>query len=123
MGNYLVGAILLLVVLLALRSTLKHFRGEGSCCGGGGGEPKTKKKKLQDSIVAKKLVHIEGMRCENCRNHVEQALNQLDGVSAKVNLKKNAAVISMSCEVDDETLRSAVRSAGYQAAEIEMLEA
>ena len=66
MGNYIVGAALLVAVLLALRSSLKHFRGEGGCCGGGG-EPKPERKKLQGPIVAEKVIHIEGMRCENCR--------------------------------------------------------
>ena len=57
MGNYIVGAALLVAVLLALRSSLKHFRGEGGCCGGGG-EPKPERKKLQGPIVAEKVIHL-----------------------------------------------------------------
>ena len=74
MGNYIVGAILLAAVLLALRSALKHFRGEGGCCGGGG-EPKERRKKLQEPVVAEKVLHIEGMRCEKCKNRVGRLLN------------------------------------------------
>jgi copper chaperone len=46
-----------------------------------------KKKKLKN-IIGQKRVQIEGMTCEHCKNRVENALNRLEGVSAKVNLKK-----------------------------------
>jgi len=118
MGNYIVGAALLVAVLLALRSSLKHFRGEGGCCGGGG-EPKPERKKLQGPIVAEKVIHIEGMRCENCKNRVERLLDQMDGAAAKVSLRKNTAVISMCREIGDEKLKTAVEAAGYKVTEIE----
>ena len=53
-----------------------------------------KKKKLKN-IIGQKRVQIEGMTCEHCKNRVENALNRLEGVSAKVNLKKKTAVVSM----------------------------
>ena len=118
MGNYIVGAVLLAAVLLALRSTLKHFRGKGGCCGGGG-EPKVKRKKLREPVVAEKILHVEGMHCENCKNRVERLLNQLDGVAAKVCLDKNIAVVSMSREIGDGELTAAVETAGYQVTGIE----
>ena len=34
MANYVIMAVLAVVVLLAARSALRHFRGEGGCCGG-----------------------------------------------------------------------------------------
>ncbi|MDD6039274.1 MAG: cation transporter [bacterium] len=42
---------------------------------------------------------IEGMTCEHCRARVESRLNELDGVSAKVNLKKKIAVVSMEKDI------------------------
>ena len=119
MGNYIVGAMLLAAVLLALRSALKHFRGEGGCCGGGG-EPKGRRKKLQGPVVAEKVLHIEGMRCENCKNRVERLLNQLEGAAAKVDLKKNIAVVSMSREISDEEWKAAVEAGGYKVTGIEL---
>ena len=118
MGNYIVGAVLLVAVLLALRSSLKHFRGEGGCCGGGG-EPKTKRKRLRGPVVAEKVIHIEGMRCESCKNRVERQLGQLDGAAPKVSLKRNTAVVSMCREISDEELKTAVEAAGYKVTEIE----
>lgn len=66
----------------------------------------------------KKVIQIEGMSCEHCRNHVEKALNSLDGVSAKVNLKKKTAVVELKSDVDDDTLTKTVTDAGYEVVSI-----
>ena len=34
----------------------------------------------------KKTYRVEGMMCKNCRRHVEEALNKMDGVKAVVTL-------------------------------------
>lgn len=118
MENYIIAGILLVVIVLALRSSRKHFKGEGGCCGGGA-EVKAKKKKLTGPVVAVKTIHIEGMHCEHCKNRVERLLNELDGASAHVNLKKKVAVVSMSREISDEELKAAVEAGDYQVTGIE----
>ena len=45
------------------------------------------------------------MTCEHCKARVESRLNELDGVSAKVNLKRKTAVVSMEKEVEDEEIK------------------
>ena len=40
-----------------------------------------------------KILMIDGMSCGHCSARVEQALNALDGVTAKVELKKKRAVV------------------------------
>jgi copper chaperone CopZ len=55
---------------------------------------------------------------EHCKNRVENALNRLEGVSAKVNLKKKTAVVSMEKEVEDMQLQKAVEQAGYKVIQI-----
>ena len=67
----------------------------------------------------KKVIHIKGMSCEHCKAHVEEALNALDGVQAKVDLKKNIATVTLGHPVDDETLKKAVTDAGYEPLSVE----
>lgn len=68
----------------------------------------------------KKLIHVEGMGCEKCVAHVKEALEGLDGVSgAEVSLESNTALITMSKEVADDEIRSAIDEAGYDVAKIE----
>ena len=99
----MVDAIIILVVVVllifALKGSIKHFRGEGACCGGGSGSVKTKKAK---------------MHCQNCVNSVTNALNAIDGVSAEVSLKDNCAEVSCDRKVDDIDLKQAVERAGFE---------
>ena len=67
----------------------------------------------------KKIITVEGMHCAHCSAHVEQALNAIDGVKAKVDLKKKAATVELSADVSDETLRNAVKEAGYEPVSIQ----
>lgn len=87
MGNVLIIAILIVIVICAISPTIKHFKGEGGCCGGGS-TVKEKKKKLSAPQIGTKKIKIEGMHCKNCVNRVTNAVNQIDGAVCKVNLKK-----------------------------------
>lgn len=106
------------IAALALKSSLGHFKGEGGCCGGGGGTlPDTKE--LEGPKIGEKTVHIEGMHCENCKNRVERAINRIDGAVAKVNLKKNIAVVSFDREVSNEDIKRAVEEQDFKVVLIE----
>lgn len=66
----------------------------------------------------KKIIEIKGMSCEHCQKRVEQALNAVDGVEAKVELKRNRAVVNLKQDVNDEKLKAVVEEAGYQVVSI-----
>ena len=117
MGTYLIIAILIIFLLLAIRSTVKHFRGQGGCCGGCR-ELKPQRKKLDGPKVAEKRISIQGMHCEHCQNQVERQLNGIDGAAARVSWRKHQAVVSLSRMVSDEELTAAVTAAGYQVTDI-----
>ncbi len=121
MSTVIVIAVLALIVFFAAKSSMKHLKGEGDCCGGGGGEifAEEPEKKLDGPVVATKTVHIEGMHCEKCKARVERAINRLEGASAKVDLKKNVAVVSMDRPVPDELIRNAVTMQDYKVISIE----
>ncbi len=66
----------------------------------------------------KKVIEINGMSCGHCQARVENALNEIAGVEAKVELKKNRAIVNLKSEVTDETLKNAVTEAGYEVVSI-----
>ena len=119
MGTYIICGVLVIVIIAALVGSKKHFKGEGGCCGGGG-DVKIKPKHL-DSIVATKKLQIEGMSCVNCQNHIENSLNGMDQVNAKVNWKKGEAVVKLGSDVPEEELREAVEKLGYKVTSIELM--
>lgn len=62
----------------------------------------------------KKIIEINGMTCGHCQARVEKVLNAIEGVDAKVDLKKKRAVVTLSTSVEDQTLNNAVTEAGYE---------
>lgn len=62
-----------------------------------------------------KKVFIEGMSCGHCATRIEKALGQIEGVkTVKVNLAGKFAQLETSKELDDQSVTSAIDSAGYQ---------
>lgn len=108
--------VIVAILVFALKGSVKHMKGEGDCCGGGSGNKpkKVKAKHLEDPVIGQITLHIEGMTCEHCVNRVAEALNSIDGVSAKVNLHKKNATVSFDRPVEEETLCSTVEKAGYR---------
>lgn len=121
MGTFIVIGVLVIVLLFACRGSLKHFKGEGGCCGGGSDTEKVKKK-LDGAVVATKVIHIEGMHCENCKNSVEKQIDAIEGAAAKVHLHKKIAVVELDRPVEDEVLKAAVEKAGFEVKGIEVKE-
>lgn len=111
MEDLLIIAILVVILVIALRSARKHRKGQGGCCCGGG-EVTIRPKKLKH-VIAQRTVSIEGMTCEHCKSRVESRLNELAGVSARVNLKAKTAIVSMEKEISDEKIRETIEKAGY----------
>lgn len=68
----------------------------------------------------KKIIEIDGMHCEKCKARVEKALNELNGVSAKVNLAKKNAVASVNSEITDELLEKTVTKLGFSVVSISL---
>ncbi len=110
MANYIIGAVLIVVLILCVRSSVRHFRGQGSCCGGS--TYKARRKKLR-TVVCKKTIPVAGMSCQNCVNRVMEAVNAIDGASAVVHLKRGVVVVSMDHPMDDAVIESAIEQAGY----------
>lgn len=118
MENIIIIGIIAILMLVGIRSGIKHFKGEGSCCGGGS---KTAKRKKLKNVISKKKITIEGMSCEHCKNKVEQRINEMDGAAAKVNLKKKEALVSLEKEVSDEHIKAVIEKTGYKVVDIQTL--
>ena len=112
MANYVIIAALAVVLLLAARSALKHFRGEGGCCGGGTA-PAPAVKEPDATMTEHFTIGIGGMKCENCAARLQAALNRLDGVSARVSFADGEARIRARSLDQYGPVCEAVKKAGY----------
>ena len=67
----------------------------------------------KEENTVNKTIHIDGMMCTHCTGRVENALNDLPGVEATVDLDSKSAAVTCTPDVSDDTLRQAVEDAGY----------
>ena len=119
-GILIVVAILL---LLALRSAIRHYTGKGggccgcsggscgSCCsdGNAGARGEDLSKKAVTAGTPSKIMRIEGMHCANCKKSVEKALTAQNGViRADADVDRGIARVFYENGVDDAKLQEAV---------------
>ena len=106
--------IILLIVVVAMvfaaRKAAGHFKGDSLCCGS---SKKPKRKFLDGPVLGTRTIRIEGMHCQHCVDSVTNALNEIDGVVAEVDLKKEIATVSYDRSISDGDLREAVKKAGF----------
>ena len=104
MGDAIIMVVILIVLIFAVKGSLKHFKGEGACCGGGSGSvkpKKPKKKTLDGPVIGRRTIRISGMHCQN-----------------HVSLKDNRAEVSYDRAVDESVLKQAVEGAGFEVVSI-----
>lgn len=68
----------------------------------------------------KKIVLVvEGMMCEHCAAHVEDAVKKIAGVkAAKVDLKSKTVAVKAANEISREAFEKAIAGAGYKLVEV-----
>ena len=70
--------------------------------------------------MSKKILHVEGMMCNNCAKHVREALEKVAGVSnAEVDLAAKTATVTLAADVADDILKNAVIEEDYEVTGIE----
>lgn len=116
MENILAVLILAILVGGAAAYLVRSKRNGVKCVGcpaGGNCSNRHKKKKPTEPVAAKKNIIISGMHCALCAQNVTDSLNQIDGVSAKINLSKGCAEVFLGREVGEDSLITAVEKAGF----------
>ena len=116
-ANIIIVAIIVVICAIGLKSTIAHSKGEGGCCGGGS-DIKVKKKKLAN-VKETLVISIDGMTCKNCSMRIQNKLNEMDTVSADVNLHKKQAVVEIEDGVSQEDIKSAIERLGYTVTNID----
>ena len=65
--------------------------------------------------MTEKILKVEGMMCTHCEAHVKEALEKISGVESAVADHNNGEVkVTLSSDVADDTLKSAITGAGYK---------
>lgn len=115
MANVIIVLILLALVGYGIYSFVHHLTRGGGCCGER--DAAVKKVKVEDRNKAHYphtlVLGVDGMTCQNCQRHVENALNTLPDTLAEVNLSAQNVTVWTKADADEEVIRKAIRDAGY----------
>lgn len=115
MENVIIVLILVAAVGYGIYSFIHHLRHGGGCCG----EHDAPAKKVRAADTNKShyphrlVMGVDGMTCQNCQRHVENALNTLPDTLAEVNLSARNVMVWTKADADEEVIRKAIRDAGY----------
>lgn len=110
MQDYIIIAVIVVIAVVGLRSTIAHFKGQGACCGGSGYKPRRKK---LTNVKYQKTIHVEGMHCQHCKARVEEVVGDIKGIAGKVDLKQGLLTVSYAEDVADEIIQARLERAGY----------
>ena len=113
MVDFIIVLIVVVLLLFALRSSLRRFSGRSTCCGDvrtGIGDVKH----LDGPVIGTMKVKVSGMECENCASHVKKAIDGIDGALASVDYKTGYVTVSYDRMVDESAVRDAVKRSGYK---------
>ena len=114
MSTAVICTILIVVCVFGIRSYLKRLT--SGCCGSSG-DKAPNRVKVKDKDLSHYPHHcilkVDGMSCGNCAVHVENALNSMDGIWARVDLEAGEASVYMKQEYEDKALKDAVKDSGY----------
>ena len=120
MGTIIIVIVLVAIAALAIVSYVKKL--SSGCCGAGG--DKVQKNTVSDTDEThypfRAEIKISDMSCKNCKLHVENALNALDGVWAEVDLKNGTASVKLKNKTPEIELRRVIFNAGYTVTDVKL---
>ena len=64
-------------------------------------------------------IKIEDMMCKNCAKRIEDALDALEGTSARCNLSKKEVIVDTDAHAED--IYEAIKEAGYTVTNMELV--
>lgn len=112
MVDAIIVVIVFILLLFALRSSVKRFKGEKTCCSGG--NVKNADKHLDGPVIGSYKVRISGMHCDNCAKRIKQSVDSIDGAVADVDWKEGSAVVRYDRSIDESVLRDKIQILGYK---------
>ena len=115
MANVIIVLILVVAVVYGIYNYVHHLNHGGGCCGEH--DAPARKVKAADTnqshYLHRLVMGVDGMTCQNCQRHVENALNVMPGTWAAVDLAAQNVTILTKDEADEDAIRQAIRDAGY----------
>ncbi len=118
MVDSIILAVVVVLMAFAVKASVKHFSGKGSCCSSSPSSP-VPEKKLSGAVLHKTL-YVDGMKCAHCEDRVHRAL---DGISAlavtSADWRSGRVTVDLEHDVPQDLIARVVSDCGYSLRKIE----
>ena len=115
MANVIIVLILVVAVAYGIYNYVHHLNHGGGCCGEH--DAPARKVKAADTnkshYLHRLVMGVDGMTCQNCQRHVENALNAMTDTLAEADLSAQRVTVWTKADADEDAIRQAIRDAGY----------
>ena len=115
MVNVIIVLILVVAVGYGIYNYVHHLNHGGGCCGEH--DAPARKVKATDTnkshYLHRLVMGVDGMTCQNCQRHVENALNAMTDTLAEADLSAQKVTVWTKADADEDAIRQAIRDAGY----------
>lgn len=115
MANVIIVLILVVAVVYGIYNYVHHLNHGGGCCGEH--DAPARKVKAADTnkshYLHRLVMGVDGMTCQNCQRHVENALNAMTDTLAEADLSTQKVTVWTKADADEDAIRQAIRDAGY----------
>lgn len=115
MANVIIVLILVVAVVYGIYNYVHHLNHGGGCCGEH--DAPARKVKAADTnkshYLHRLVMGVDGMTCQNCQRHVENALNAMTDTLAEADLSAQKVTVWTKTDADEDAIRQAIRDAGY----------
>ena len=115
MANIIIVLILVVAVVYGIYNYVHHLNHGGGCCGEH--DAPARKVKAADTnkshYLHRLVMGVDGMTCQNCQRHVENALNAMADTLAEADLSAQKVTVWTKADADEDAIRQAIRDAGY----------
>ena len=71
-----------------------------------------------NNVAVRRRYYLESIKDDNCKDIIEDTINNIDGLAAEFNLKMKVAFISMERDFDNEFIIAEIERIGYKVIDV-----
>lgn len=109
MANLLIIVLIGLIVFFSLKSSKKHFNGQGGCCGS---DTYVSIKKDKKQFNNHYILKVNGIKCEGCISNIEHTFNIMNDFYAIGNYRKKQFDLYTNNYINETDLNSILKRCG-----------
>lgn len=121
MVDTIIFVIVVILMVFAVKGSIRHFKGDGPCCKSSGGPSAVPAKKL-DGRTGQLRLTVGGMHCTACEDRLHRVLDAISGVAVTyISYDRKLVLLDVDRSLPEGLLQKVVEGEGYTLEKVESL--